>query len=311
MNISAIDLNLLRVLEALLAERSVTRAARRVGLSQPAASNALNRLRALLRDPLLVRSGRGMRPTPRAQQLAGPVHAALDQLRQALEDRPAFEPASSRRKAVLGATDYGELAILPGLLAALGRRAPNITLKVRRLPEIFSAPQRDLEDGTVDLAFGFYAEAPALSAGLFSRTLWSERHVCLVRRGHPHIRKTLSLAQYTSAGHVGIFYRGEGPGLIDTALAKRGLERRLAAEAPHFLSVPHLVAATNLIATVPERLASRFCRLLPLRSMPLPLDLPPFPFTLLWAERSNSDPALAWLREQIAAIHSTGPSAGH
>jgi DNA-binding transcriptional LysR family regulator len=241
-----------------------------------------------------------MRPTPRAQQLAAPVHAALEQLRQALEDRPAFDPASSRRKLVLGATDYGELALLPRLLTGLRRHARHMTVKVRRLPEIFSPPQRELEEGALDLAAGFYTEAAALSARLFSRHLWTERHVCLVRRGHPQIGKSVSLAQYAAAGHAGIFYRGEGPGLIDTALAKRGLERRLVVEAAHFLSVPHVVAATDLIATAPERLAARFCRLLPLRALRLPLDLPPFPFTLLWAERTNSDPALVWLRERLA-----------
>jgi len=277
MNLQAIDLNLLLVLEALVEERNVTRAARRIGLSQPAMSNALARLRRTFDDPLLVRNADGMVPTPVAQSLITPVRAALSQLRAALEEKPAFDPSSSERTFHLLTNDYAEIALL----------AP--------LAESF------------DLAIGFYPDALTLDARLRSETLWAEENVCIVSSRHPAIRGKLTLRQYAEAGHVAVFYKAQGPGVIDTLLEQRGYSRKAVMQVPHFASVPFLVSGTDLIATVPVRLARQFSRQLKLQILPVPLSLPQFRLTLLWHERHHTDPAHRWMRnfiiEMAAAIN--------
>lgn len=299
MNISSINLNLLLAFEALLEERSVTRASRRAGLSQPAMSNALARLRELFGDELFTRSARAMSPTPRALELAGPIRAGLAQFRAALDERPRFDPAASSRVFRLAMTDYAELILLPALARSIERVAPHVQIVARRLEAIFTPPEAELRAGAFDAALGFFPEASALDPGTRSLDLFTEDNVCIARKNHPLLRGRLTLRRLAASGHAAIFYRAETRGLVDNLLAGHGLRRRVRVATPHFLMAPFVVAASDLLAVVPEGLAAHFRKWLPIEVRKMPLLLPPFRMRLLWHEHSGDDPAQQWLREEI------------
>jgi DNA-binding transcriptional LysR family regulator len=299
MNIRSFDLNLLLAFESLMIERSVTRAARRSGLSQPAMSNALARLRRTFDDPLLVRTPEGMKPTPIAQSLMTPIRTALDGLRTALEERPAFDAAASRRTFHLLANDYVEIVLLAPVIKELHANAGGLTIRVDRPRSLFQPPAPSSLADSFDLAIGFFPDAPSLEVSLRSELLWEESNVCIARQGHPSIRGKLSLRQYSAAHHVAVFYKSEGPGVIDSLLQQKGYSRRSVVLVPHFASVAFMVGASDLIATVPARLALQFNKKLKLQVLPAPVAIPPFRLMMLWHERSQADPAHTWLRNLI------------
>jgi len=301
MNLQSIDLNLLVVFEALMEERNVTRAARRVGLSQPAMSNALARLRRTFDDPLLVRAGKGMVPTPAAQSLDAAVRASLAHLRRVIEAKPAFDPSASERTFHILSNDYAELTLLAPLMRAVRGLSSNIVIRAHRSQSIFQSPSANSLSESYDLALGFFPDALSLEPGLRSELLWEEKNVCIASAKHEAIRGRMTARQYASAGHVAVFYKPEGPGVIDTLLAEKGLARRVKTFVPHFSTVPNLVATSDLIATVPERLARHFSRQLKLQVLAVPISMPPFRFTMLWHERFGSDPANEWLRGMVRA----------
>jgi len=296
MNLQAIDLNLLVAFEALMDERHVTRAAKRVGLSQPAMSNALSRLRRTFDDPLLVRTPGGMTPTPAAQALIEAVREALSRLRAALEEKPAFNPAASRRAFHVLTNDYAEIVLLAPMVGKLRKQAAGVSIRVHRPPNVFQAPSRTALSDSYDLAIGFFPDALSLDASVRSEVLFEEDNVCIAAGNHSSIKSRISIRQYANERHAAVFYKSEGPGVIDTILAQKGLTRHLAVLAPHFASVPFIVAESDLIATVPRRLAVRFSKELKLQVLPVPFTIPPFRLSMLWHERVDSDPAHAWLR---------------
>ncbi len=305
MNLQTVDLNLLTALEALIEERSVTRAAARVGLSQPAMSNALARLRSLLDDPLLTREGASMTLTPRGARLAPQVRDALDRVRAMLAPPPAFDPLSTSRTVTLALSDYVETLLLPILLRRLRTEAPALTLRCVRSSNLFLTPGAELERGAVDLAIGFFGEAPAPHSGLLSQPLWRETNVCISARKHPRLRgRTLSEAEFLAESHAAVFYRQEGPGLMDNILAGSGHARTVRLVLPHFHSLFHAVAASDLIAAAPKRIAEMYQAWLPIAVRPLPVRFPDFHVALVWHGRAHTDPCLAWLRALI------GESAG-
>lgn len=295
-HLGGIDLNLLVAFDALLAERSVTRAARRIGLTQPAMSHALGRLRDLLDDPILVRSGSGMMATARAEALEEPIRRALREIDDALRTGPTFDPKTSTRTFTLAIGDYGELIVLPPLLARLAREAPGIDLRVLPIPEDYG---RLVEDGTVDLVVN--PIAAQLPAGLVKQKLFDETFVCLVRKGHRAARK-LDLSTFVALPHALIAPRGRAGGFVDDALAQKGLTRRIALTVPHFLVAPLVVASSDLILTVPERVARTFVGMAPLQILEPPLPLRGFSTYQVWHERRRTDPAHAWLRSLIAEV---------
>lgn len=302
MNLQSIDLNLLVILEALVEECNVTRAAKRVGLSQPAMSNALARLRRTFDDPLLVRTAEGMIPTPAAQALIIPVRQALAQLREALEEKAIFDPTATERTFHLLTSDYAEITLVAPLLQTLQTLRVNeglIKLRIQRPRSVFEPPSTSSLADSFDLAVGFYPDALALDARLHSALLWEEQNVCIVSAKHPTIKGKLSLKQFAEAEHVALFYKPQGPGVVDTLLAQKGHTRKITVQSPHFASLPFIVSGTNLIATVPERMAKQFARLVKLQVLPVPLDLPAFRLTLLWHQRHHSDPAHRWLRQTL------------
>lgn len=301
MNVTSLNLNLLPVFEALLEERNVSRAAARVGLSQPAMSNALRRLREAFNDDLFVRTRAAMAPTARALELAGPIRAALAQFRSAVADRPAFHAAVSTRSFRLAMLDYAELILLGPLLSRVQRMAPEVQILVRRLDRIFIPPEAELRAGAFDAAIGFFPEASALVPGTQSQDLFVEENMCIARKGNPLVRRPFTLRRFAAAGHVGVFYRSDTRGLIDSILAGHGLRRRLKATAPHFLTVPYVVAESDLIAVVPAGLAERLRKSLGLEVRKLPFAMPPLRMRLLWHDHAEDDPAHRWLRSEICA----------
>ncbi len=296
MDIRNVDLNLLVALDALLAERSVSRAAVRLHLSQPAASALLARLRELFGDPLLLRSARGMLPTPRALELLGPVKQVLDEIEAIVQPRAAFDPASASLMFTLSASDYVEYALLPKLVDYLERKAPGVRLEVRSLDLQLVAMQ--MESGEVDLCItGLQNAAP----GLHLRPLYTERLVSVVRRNHPGVGERLTLDKFCSLEHIQVSVRGSGFSTrIDEALAALGRKRHARLAVPHFLLVPEIVARSDMISSLPERLARGYAK--QLRILEPPVELQKFTVGEMWHERNERDPAQQWLRDVLVEL---------
>lgn len=291
MELEEIDLNLLVVFKHLLAERSVSRVAEVLELSQPAVSNALARLRKLLGDELFLRTPSGMEPTPFAEQLAESVTYGLGMIHGALNQRSSFEPATSNRAFVIGMTDVGEIYFLPRLLERLKRDAPGVSVSTVRNTAVNL--RDEMESGKVDLAVGLL---PQLKAGFFQRRLFKQRYVCLLREGHKLARRKMSLAEFSAAEHLLVVADGTGHGKVDEVLRRSGVERKVALTVPHFVAVGHILQATDLVATVPERLASRMTEPFGLVSVPHPATLPEVAINLFWHAKYHKAPANQWLR---------------
>jgi DNA-binding transcriptional LysR family regulator len=298
MNVTDLDLNLLRAFDAIATEGSVTVAGERIGLSQPAMSNALARLRQLFDDPLFVRTPRGMRPTPFAQQLAQPVREALRLIQTALLQHAGFDPRSSGNTFRLFMSDIGEMVFLPGLLERIKHDAPGVKIEVVRIPikDVHTA----LEAGALDLAVGFL---PGLTTGMRQQPLFREHYVCMLRADHPVIGAKISLKQFREAAHVLVSYAGTGHQVIEETFVAEGLSGRIAVRVPHFLVVPMILARTDLIVTVPSRVAAIFAQSGNFKVLKLPLHMASFEVRLHWHERFQQDPANRWLREVMTELY--------
>jgi len=298
MNVMDLDLNLLRAFDAIATAGSVTVAGARIGLSQPAMSNALARLRELFGDPLFVRTPRGMRPTPFAQQLAQPVREALRLIQGALQQHAGFDPRSSANTFSFSMTDIGEMVFLPGLLERVKRDAPGVKIAVVRLPikDVHAA----LEAGEIDLAVGFL---PGLTTGVLRQPLFHEHYVCMMRADHPLAAAKIGAKQFRAAAHVLVSYAGTGHQVIEETFIKEGLDGRIAARVPDFLVVPMILERTDLIVTLPSRVAAVFARLGKFKVLKLPVDVPSFEVRLHWHQRFDQDPANRWLREVMAELY--------
>jgi len=298
MNMMDLDLNLLRVFDAIATEGSVTVAGERVGLSQPAMSNALARLRTFFGDPLFVRTPRGMRPTPFAQQLAQPVREALRLIQGALQQHAGFEPGSSGNTFRFWMSDIGEMVFLPGLLERVKHEAPGVKIEVVRIP--IKDVHMALEAGELDLAVGFL---PGLTTGTRQQPLFREHYVCMLRADHPVIGATINRKQFREAAHVLVSYTGTGHQMIEETFVAEGLSERIAVRVPHFLVVPMILARTDLVVIVPSRVAAVFAGLGNFKVLKLPVDMPDFEVRLHWHERFHQDPANRWLREVMTELY--------
>lgn len=297
MNITGIDLNLLIAFESLLDERHVGRAASRVGLSQPAFSNAIARLRVRLDDPLFVRTSQGMLPTPRAEQLGGPIRSALSLLRQTLEAPRSFDPNTSAQRFRIALSDDVELRVAPLLSRAV--KSTSLQLQTRRLDGIFVIPESELRKGALDIALGYFPDSRMLAPTFVMETLSEERNVVIARRGHPAFKRKLTLERLLQLEHAAVIYRNEPWGLIDNELATRGLRRKLRLALPHTLSVLHAVASSDLVACIQESAARHFGPALGLVSHTEPIGLPPFVLRMVWHRQRSEDPAQRWLRDLV------------
>ncbi|VXB70533.1 LysR family transcriptional regulator [Pseudomonas sp. 8AS] len=296
MNILTFDLNLLRVLDALLRERNVSRAAERLALSQPAVSNALGRLRDLLDDPLLVRVGRAMQPTPRALALETPIRDALQRIEQSLGEGAPFDPASSRQRFRIAVTDYVELILMPRLLAVLAERAPGLQIDIQHLSP--SLPAEALDKGELDLVLGRFEQVPAR----FQRQQWvSETLQLVARREHPQLAAGLDLDGFLGLRHLWV-HGGQTRGMVDQWLGEQGLARNILYTTPNYLQAAHIVASSELVAVLPSRLAHYFAGLLPLQLHALPFEVGPFHLDIVSLGLRQRDAALQWLIEQIVVL---------
>ena len=293
--LAAIDLNLLVALDALLHEDSVTAAGRSIGLSQPAMSHALSRLRELVGDELLVREGRALRKTALAQQLAPTIRRLVAEIESTLLGRRGFEPKTSSRRFRIAANDYCGAVLLPGLLAKVRQGAPNVVLDV--FPQQGSLPVGELERGELDVVLGTYER---IEAPLVGRLLYREDFMCALRKDHPGVR-SLSLRRYLELDHLLVANPGYGPGVVDCVLGERGLRRRVAMRVPHFLVAPTIVARTDLVLTLPRRLLAMTAQKSGLRVIKPPLEIPNFAVQLAWHQRASDDPGSLWLRERVTA----------
>ncbi len=291
MDIRNIDLNLLVVFDAMAQHHSVTRAAEAIGLSQPAMSAALGRLRVLFADPLFVKIGSAMQPTARASELAGPVQRVIGTVKGEILQAQPFDPPSSDRLFTIIAPDIAEIKLLPELLAHCATHAPHITLRTLSMPR--HAAGAALESGAAELAVGYYPDLTG--AGFYQQKLFAPHLCCIVRDGHPGIGTRLTLKQYLAASHV--LVRPEGrEHLFDAYLKRQGKQRRVVLEISHYMSLLPIIASSDLIATVPHDLGEVCARYAPIRTLPLPLQSPAVEVHQFWHGRFHKDPGNVWLR---------------
>lgn len=300
MDLRGVDLNLLLAFEAIAAARSVTAAAQAMGVRQPAMSSSLARLRALFGDPLFVRAGGGLRPTPKAERLTPRVAAALAAIRLALGEEAAFDPAAAQRVFTLALTDYASAVVGPPLVARVRAEAPGVDLRVigYQKGEVGAL----IAGGAADLALGVFPDPPE---GCVVTPVAQDRFVGLARRGHPATEGSLTVEAWAAFDHALVTLSRDAHGVVDAALAERGLTRRVALTLPHVLALPAILAASDLIAAAPDRLARRLCGET-LTPFALPIDFPPWRLEMLWSPLARADRSAAWLRASVAAVAREG-----
>jgi DNA-binding transcriptional LysR family regulator len=296
------DLNLLRLLVALHRTRSVSKAAAELELSQPATSLALGRMRKAFGDPLFVRTPAGMLPTPRCTELADAAAKSLANIDGSVFQEATFDPALSHRDFVVTMADVGELHFLPRLVAHLAKHAPNCNLTC----QTFATQDLEtaLEEGQCDLALGFFPnlERP----NLYAQHLFMHSLVCLVRADHPEVESArISMRRFLQLSHVVVHPMGRSHELFEALLKEKGYRRRVQLMSVHFLSVPAIIAATDLIVTVPRSIADYYVRLEKLRIVEPPINIRPYSLKQFWHPRYHSDPAVRWLRGSVRALFGT------
>jgi DNA-binding transcriptional LysR family regulator len=292
MRAQKLDLNLYRVFEAIYQEGSLTRAGEVLHMTQPAVSNALTRLRAAYDDPLFVRRGRGVSPTPRSESIAADVAQGLRLLGGGLTPRAAFEPSRAERRFRIGGGDLSSALVLPALLEALAGTAIRLEVQVYERRRIVHA----LAGGEIDLALD---ALPLPDPQLLTTKLSEDDFVCALRAGHPALSGKLTLARYLALGHVHASARPRGLGQVDMALKRVGEQRRIVVRTSHHLGLPFLVRQTDLAASIPKRLADAH----QLSTRPLPFEMPPLEVHAIWHRRTETDKANRWLRELLASVH--------
>ncbi len=297
-----LDLNLLLVFEALMAERNVTTAASALGLTQPTLSHALNRLRKMCDDPLFVRTARGMQPTAHAQAMAEPVSQALTIIRGTLERRDSFDPARESRVFRLLMTDIGTVTFLPPLIGYLQQNAPAVGIETAQAP--IDGYKAALQDGAVDLAIG---QMPSIVAGFYQQRIFEDEFVCVVGSHHPRVRRAPTVEAYLAEQHIRISLPGRPHSAIDEALGDLNLVRKVMVTVPQYLAILPILAASELVATVPYRVFLAMRRSDELRMYPLPFDAPRVVVRQFWHERNHADAGLAWLRGVVSELFSPEP----
>ncbi len=297
MNLRNLDLNLLKIFEAVWAERNLTRAAARLGMTQPAVSNALARLRSAIDDPLFVKTVQGMAPTPRARTLAEPIHQALGLLQAGLEATRDFDFGSATRSFTIAMEDYGEAVLLPRLMGWISQIAPGIRLEV--LFEIGPGLWDKVSDGSVDMVLTYFRNP---GPNFESLTLLSDTLVSLVRHDHPLVGDQLSLDAYLQLKHVVLMTRTSAPPVIDRVLARHGVTRQIIMRLPHFLPMPLIIHKTDFICTLPKRMAQVYADDFRLKLLRLPFETPPIPVYLVWHKSLTSESGHVWLRNALSEL---------
>ena len=290
-----LDLKLLRLFDLLYATRSVTRTAERLSQSQPTVSIGLGRLRALLRDPLFVRTPQGMQPTPRAEALVPMVREVLQGLQRLTSETDHFAPESSRRAFRLFMTDASHITLMPQLAAHLRHVAPGVSLEAATIGPSMPA---ELQAGEADLALGYI---PGLEAGFYQQALFDQDWVCLCRHDHPRAGPAFNLRRYAAEDHVGIV-SGTGHALLEAALRQSGARRHERIRLPGFLGLSAILTTSDLIATLPRNIGETIARTAGLRVLPCPVPIPGFTVCQYWHARAHHDAGHRWLRSVCAQL---------
>lgn len=300
MRLKDIDLNLLVVFHQLYRDRRVSIAAASLGLSQPAVSSALNRLRRMLGDELFVRTARGMLPTTYAKALEEQTANALRTIQNALDHKGAFDPLSSTRTFTISFADIGEVYFLPKLMETLARTAPHVTITSVR--HAASNLIEDMATGKVDLAVG---SLPSLKTNFFQRRLFPQRYVCMFREGHPLDKPRITAAEFAAADHVVVAAAGTGHTKMNELLDRAGVRRAVQLRVPHWVAVADILHTTNLVATAPEHFARRGATFFDLKYVPHPIKLPAIQINLYWHARFHRDVTNQWLRSLLFDMFAT------
>jgi DNA-binding transcriptional LysR family regulator len=308
MSFNHLDLNLLRVFDAIFQARSVTIAASNLHLTQPAVSKQLNRLREVLDDPLFVRTNDGMAPTPRAEAIAGPIHKALSEVRGIVEQELGFDPAASDRTFRVFMSDVGQMVLLPRLLELIAREAPKVSVHTVQVP-VSRLRGIALESGDVDLAVGYFEE---FEGSMHRQVLFEEHYVGMVRSGHPTIRDALTFEQFLHTPQLVYHPTGGGHGsqesYVDKAFWAAGVERRVAVRVAHAMGITSMVSNTDLLVVVPRRLALACEALTDVAIFDLPIDVPSFSIAQYWHDRFHGDPGNRWLRGLFVNLYGSQSS---
>jgi DNA-binding transcriptional LysR family regulator len=294
---NSVDLNLLAVFQEVYRERQISAAAKRLGLTQSAVSNALARLRRTFGDELFVRTAHGMQPTPFAEQVAGPLGVAMAQVALALNQRSKFDPATSNRRFVLAMTDVGEVHFMPALIERCRVLAPHVQVSSVRAGTIDLKDA--LESGRVDLAIGPF---DGISEALYQRMLFRQPYVSMIRAGHPLARGKLTLERFVAAEHLLVDATDSPYDRINHLLEQAGIGKTTRFRVPHFTAVPYIVSASDLVVTVPQKLAERAAKPFGLKWIVPPLELPLLQTNLFWHRRFNQDPGAQWLRALVVEV---------
>lgn len=298
MELSDIDLNLLVVFSHLLTEKSVSKVAEKLGVGQPTVSNALSRLRKHFGDELFLRTSAGMQPTPYAEQLSESIAYALGMIHGALNARSSFDPSTSKRVFSIGMTDIGEIYFLPRLMKEIQRIAPSVTISTVR--NSATHLKEAMEAGQIDLAIGLL---PQLKSGFFQRRLFLQKYVCLLRKQHKLDKKKITPTEFFAAHHLAIVSPGTGHGKVDEIIDSGAVKRKISLTVPHFVAIGHILQSSDMVATVPERLAHSMVAPFNLSYVNHPIKLPSIAINLFWHAKYHKDPANQWLRGVIFDLH--------
>ena len=292
------DLNLLRVFDAVWRHGRLRLASEELELSQPALSHSLKRLRERIGDPLFVKVPTGMQPTARAVQLAPVVQSILANVREHVLATPGFDPTSARRSFTIAMTDVGEMALLPKLLGRLMSKAPAVDICT------VSMPPRDLvvafQKGQVDLAIGYFPDMSGLD--ILQQRLFSDGFVCVVRAGHPEVHERLTQKQFRNLPHAVVKTEGRSQEIVEQYLKQHGIRRRELLRSPHFLSIPMVIASTDLVLTVPAPIGELFRQIADLQVLQPPFPIPSVDVKQYWHRYQQSDPGNRWLRSIVVDL---------
>jgi DNA-binding transcriptional LysR family regulator len=300
-NETEFDLNLLPVVLAIAEERSVSRAAERLGWSQPKVSIALAKLRAALDDPLFIRGSHGMSPTPRALALLVPTRDILARVKNEVLIGAAFDPATTTRRFTFALSDIGEMTFLPKLLAYLQTHAPNATVRSVTLPPDEIAV--GLEAGEIDLAVGYFPDLKGRN--FFQQRLFTHSFISLLNAKHPIKGERISMEDFLRIGHAVISAEGRSQEVFEQLLAKHRIERRIVLSTPHFMSIPFIIASTDLLVTVPYAVGESFAKIANIRLIEPPLDIPQFDLKQHWHRKYSKDDTNMWIRSVLVKLFST------
>lgn len=294
-----LDLNLLVILDALHEYRSLTRVAERLKLSQPTVSSGLRKLRVALNDELFIRMDGEMRPTERALQLRDPVKKILETIEAEVLAPIGFDPRTYTGTFTLSTSDVGEIVILPNIIRRLNAHSPGSAIRnVVREPHALAD---EMAEGNIDLAFGYFPDLH--SAALMQRAIFEVEYACIVRSGHPHIKKALSLRQYRDTDHLMMVSEIRRQENLDRALRDHGVTRNIKLTISHYMNAAPTIASSDLIATVPRPIAEHFARLYPISIFATPFPVPKLEIRLFWHRRFQNSPKVSWLRTQITGAN--------